>query len=165
MVQLRLDPRRNPGQLTFMSTIETSPLSIGSAHELAPLLAACAQERGRGAPRRPDEFYAELLLNDRTASILGARLDGHLVGYAVFFDLPNTMNGRRIGQLDEMFVIQDSREKGVGKALLDAVSAEAVGRDWDELRWVVPEKPPVARALAERFGHPAGWSVFSVPLG
>ncbi len=147
-----------------MSTIETALLSIGDAHELAPLLAACAQERKRGAPRRPDEFYAELLLNDRTAEILGARLGGRLAGFAVFFDLPDMMNGRRTGQLNEMFVIQDSREQGVEKALLDAVVAEAGKRDWDDLRWLVPEKPPIARSLAERFGHPGGWSAYSVPI-
>ncbi|MCB1486024.1 MAG: GNAT family N-acetyltransferase [Bauldia sp.] len=147
-----------------MSKIETSLLSVGDAHELAPLLAACAQELKRGAPRRPDEFYAELLLNDRTAAILGARFEGSLAGYAIFFDLPNTTNGRRIGQLDEVFVIQDSRDKGIEKALLDAIAAEAVKRDWDELRWVVPQKPEIARTLAERFGHPGGWSVFSVPI-
>ncbi len=151
-------------KLASMSTIDTTRLSIGDAHELAPLLAACAQERNRGAPRRPDEFYAELLLNDRTAEILGARLEGRLAGFAVFFDLPDMMNGRRIGQLNEMFVIQDSREQGVEKALLDAVAGEAAKRDWDNLRWLVPEKPPVARALAERFGHPGGWAAYSVAI-
>jgi GNAT superfamily N-acetyltransferase len=147
-----------------MSTITTSPLSIHDAHELAPLVAACVQERMRGAPRRPDKFYAELLLNDRTAEIVGARLQDRLAGFAVFFDLPDMMTGRRTGQLNELFVDQEARDHGVEHALLDALAAEAVKRDWLDLRWLVPAKPPVARSVAERLGRPSGWTVYAIGI-
>lgn len=145
-----------------MSTITTSLLSMQDAHELAPLVAACVQERMRGAPRRPDQFYSELLLNDRTAEIVGARLGDRLVGFAVFFDLPDMMTGRRSGQLNEFFVDQEARDHGVEHALVDALTAEAARRDWLDVRWLVPEKPPVARDLAERLGRPSGWTVFTL---
>ena len=147
-----------------MSTITTSLLSMHDAHELAPLVAACVQERMRGAPRRPDEFYSELLLNDRTAEIVGARLRDRLAGFAVFFDLPDMMTGRRMGQLNELFVDQEARDQGVEHALVDALAAEATSRDWLDVRWLVPEKPPVARSLAERLGRPCGWTVFRIGI-
>jgi GNAT superfamily N-acetyltransferase len=147
-----------------MNAVETRLLSMNDAHELAPLLAACVQERRRGAPRRPDQFYAELLLNDKTAEIVGAKLDGRLVGFAVFFDLPDMMTGRRSGQLNGLFVIQDAREQGVERALLDALAAEAGKRDWLDISWLVPEKPPIDKGLAEQFARPRASLVYFIPI-
>jgi GNAT superfamily N-acetyltransferase len=147
-----------------MEKIETGPLSLDDAHDLAPLVAAYTQDRKRGAPRAPDEYYAELLLRDRAAEIIGARIDGKLVGFAVFFDLPDTMTGKRAGQLDDLFVDHDARGKGAGRSLVDALAAEGRKRGWTQLRWVVPEKPPGARRLAEAFGEKAGVAAYVIPI-
>lgn len=147
-----------------MTGIETKRLTIADAHELAPLLAAYVQDRKRGAPRAPDEFYAELLANDRTAEILGAELDGRLVGFAVFFDLPDTMSGKRRGQLDDLFVIQDARGKRVGHSLIAALTAEGEKRGWTQIRWIVPEKPAAARRLAEQLAEAGGFLGYAVPI-
>lgn len=147
-----------------MAGIAVSKLDLADAHELAPLVAASVQDRKRGAPRAPDEYYAELLLKDRTAEIIGARLDGRLVGYAVFFDLPDTMTGMRTGQLDDLFVIQDARGQKIGRALIDALAAEGERRGWLQIRWMVPEKPVTARRFAERLAKEGGWLTYSVAL-
>jgi GNAT superfamily N-acetyltransferase len=147
-----------------MPSIAVARLALKDAHELAPLIAASVQDRKRGAPRAPDQYYAELLLKDRTAEIIGARLDGRLVGYAVFFDLPDTMTGMRTGQLDDLFVIQDARGRRVGHALIDALAAEGEKRGWQQIRWMVPEKPAAARRLAEQLAKTGGWLTYSVPL-
>ena len=145
-----------------MNEIAISRLSLADAHELAPLIAAYTQDRKRGAPREPDQYYAELLLKDRVAEILGARLDGRLVGFAVFFDLPDTMTGMRGGQLDDIFVIQDARNRGAGQALVAALTGEASGRGWTQLRWMVPEKPPNARRLATKLAERGGTATFAI---
>ena len=80
------------------------PLTIAAltqkdAHQLAPIIAAYAQAMKRGAPRRPDEYYAELLAEDPATEVLGAFVGEELVGFAVFFDLPDTMSGHRFGHL------------------------------------------------------------------
>ena len=153
-----------PWTLASMNDVVIANLSLKDAHELAPLIAACVQERKRGAPRAPDEYYAELLLKDRTAEIIGVRLDGRLVGYAVFFDLPDTMTGMRTGQLDDLFVVQDARGQKVGQTLLDALAAEGENRGWQRIRWMVPEKPEVARRFAERLATSGGWLTYSVAI-
>ena len=147
-----------------MAEIIVTTLALADAHELAPLLAASVQDRKRGAPRAPDQYYSELLLKDRTAEIIGARLDGRLVGYAVFFDLPDTMTGMRTGQLDDLFVIQDARGRKIGQALIDALAEEGEKRGWLQIRWMVPEKPATARRLAERLAKSGGWLTYSVVL-
>ena len=148
-----------------MDEIAVRPLALADAHQLAPLLAAYTQDQKRGAPRAPDQYYAELLLKDPVAELVGGWRDGRMVGFAVFLDLPDTMTGARAGQLDDLFVIQDSREQGVGRVLVDAVVAEGRSRGWSHLRWMVPDKPPTARRLAESIAEKGRWDsyVLSVP--
>jgi GNAT superfamily N-acetyltransferase len=132
-----------------MDKIAVSPLTLADAHDLAPLLAAYTQDRKRGAPRAPDEFYAERLLEDPVAEIVGARRGEDLVGFAVYLDLPDTMTGLRAGQLDDLFVIQDARDQGIGHALIGAIVAEGKKRGWEHLRWMVPAKPPTAGHISD----------------
>jgi GNAT superfamily N-acetyltransferase len=147
-----------------MSDIDIARLTLAEAHDLAPLVAASTQDRKRGAPRRPDEYYAELLLSDRTAEILGARRGGKLVGFAVFFDLPDTMTGMRAGQLDELFVDHDARRQGVGRALIEALAREGRERGWTHLRWMVPKKPASAGRLAEALAEPGEWASYAIRI-
>ncbi|CAN5374862.1 GNAT family N-acetyltransferase [soil metagenome] len=147
-----------------MEKITVARLALADAHELAPLLAAYTQDRKRGAPREADEYYAERLLEDPVARILGARAGGRLVGFAVYLDLPDTMTGLRAGQLDDLFVIQSSRDQGVGKALVDGVLAEGARRGWDHLRWMVPAKPPAAAQLAEKLAKRGPWTGYILPV-
>lgn len=65
--------------MTKDHAVDIALLHLRDAHEFAPLLASYAQALKRGAPRRPDDFYAEHLLQDRAAEALGARVDGNLV--------------------------------------------------------------------------------------
>src|SRR5690606_29730651 len=78
---------------------DISPLRLNDAPQLAPLLAAYTQSLKRGAPRRPDIYYAETLLQDRVVEVLGARLDGDLVGFTIVYDLPDPLSGLRYALL------------------------------------------------------------------
>lgn len=86
--------------MTKDHAVDIALLHLRDAHEFAPLLASYAQALKRGAPRRPDDFYAEHLLQDRAAEALGARVDGNLVGFVIFYDLPEPVTGLRAGQVD-----------------------------------------------------------------
>jgi len=147
-----------------MSDITITTLTLADAHELAPLLAAYTQDQKRGAPGQPDEYYAELLIADPAAEILGARRDGRLIGFAVFYDLPDTMTGRRAGQLDDIFVIQDAREHGTGQVLVEAILEEGAQRRWTHMRWMVPTKPVTAGQLAAKMASTGPWKAFVIPV-
>lgn len=135
--------------------IDIQLLRLNDAHSLAPLLAAYTQSLKRGAPRRPDDFYAETLLQDRAAEILGARLDAALVGFAVFYDLPDPVSGMRYGLVDHLFVHHDHRRKGIGKALVDVLADRAEERGWARLELSAPRQPEDGRKLYEKVAAPA----------
>ena len=119
--------------MTEQHSIEIQTLRLKDAHQFAPLLAAYAQALKRGAPRRPDEFYAEQLLQDRTAEVLGARIDGELVGFCIFYDVPEPVSGMRAGVTDHIYVHHLHRGKGIAKALVDVLADQAEERGWSKL--------------------------------
>lgn len=143
-------------------TIEIAPLRLDDAHALAPLLALHAQSLKRGAPGRPDEFYAETLLQDRSVGVLGARLDGELVGFATFCDLPDPVSGLRYGLVDNLFVHHDHRGKGIAKALVDVLSDQAEERGWGRLVLNAPRQPVEGRRLYEQIAVPADWASYVI---
>ncbi len=142
--------------------IDIALLRLKEARDLAPLLAAYAQALKRGAPRRPDEFYAETLLQDRTAEVIGARIDGVLVGFAVFTDLPDPVTGLRCGQVDHVYVHHEHRKKGIAKALIDLLAEQAEERGWSRLVLNAPRQPEDGRRLYEQIAAPADWASFVI---
>ncbi len=144
--------------------IDIGPLSPADAHDLAPLIAAYIQELNRGAPRRPDDFYAELLLQDTAARLIGARLGDRLVGFALWLDLPDTVSGKRIGQLDELFVLQDARGHDVERTLIEALVGEGQRRGWHQIRWLMREKAQIRKEQFTALLEPAGIRLYIVPV-
>ena len=146
--------------MTDQHAIEIQVLRLKDAHDFAPLLAAYAQALKRGAPRRPDEYYAEQLLQDRTAEVLGARIDGAMVGFVIFTDMPEPVSGMRAGVCDHIYVHHDHRGKGIAKALIDVLADEAEDRGWTRLVLNAPRQPEDGRKLYERIAAPADWTSY-----
>lgn len=137
--------------------IEIEELRLKDARILAPLIAAYAQALKRGAPRRPDEYYAEQLLQDRAAQFLGAFIDGELVGFLLFYDLPEPVSGLRAGQADHIYVHHDHRGKGIAKALVDVLADQAERRGWSKLMLNAPRTPDTGRRVFEAVAVPSDW--------
>lgn len=138
--------------------IDISLLRLNDAHHFSPLLAAYVQSLKRGAPRRPDDFYAETLLQDRAAQIFGARLDGELVGFAIFYDLPDPVTGMRLGQVDHLYVSHLHRNMGIAQAMIDMLAEEADAHGWSRIILNAPRQPEEGRKLYEKLATKADFS-------
>jgi GNAT superfamily N-acetyltransferase len=164
---LALDPPGIPREIAGMEPvpqpdIDIQLLRLKDARDLAPLLSAYVQAVFRGAPGAPDKVYAEQLLQDRTAEMLGARLDGELVGFLVFYDLPDPWTGMRSGLADHIFVHHKHRRKGIAKAMIDLLAEAADTRGWSKLVLHAPRNPENGRQLYERIAEPADWSSYVI---
>lgn len=147
-----------------MSTTDIRELGPDDAHDLAPLIAENAQALKRGAPRRPDEFYAERILADKAAEVVGAFDGARLIGFAVYFDLPELITGLRLGQLDDIYVHPDFRKQGIGRKLIETLVAEGHKRGWLHLRWLVPGKNTPTVALYEKLAEPDHRKSYVIPI-
>lgn len=142
--------------------IEIRTLRLAEARDLAPLISAYNQSLFRGAPEAPDIFYAEQLLQDRTAEVLGARLNGELVGFIIFYDIPDVWSGMRSGLADHIYVEDRHRQKGIAKAMVDLLAEEADSRGWSKLVLHAPRNLGPGRRLYERVAAPADWASYVI---
>ena len=143
--------------MTKDAKIEIVRLYLKDALHLAPLIAEYGQALKRGAPRQPDQYYAEQLLQDRVAEFLGAKINDELVGFILYYDLPEPVSGKRAGQCDHLYVHHDHRGKGIGKALVDVLADQAEERGWSKLMMNAPTKPDTAKIVFDKMGAPADW--------
>src|SRR5258708_22653960 len=106
-----------------------------------------------------DDLLRDGFGQDAKFRSLIAEWDGEAAGYAVFFYFYSTFQGRPALFLEDLYVPDKFRGKGIGKALLAAVAKLALeekrlGMRWDVLYWDTPAiafyKPLGSAFLDER---------------
>ena len=88
---------------------------------------------------------------ERRFEALIAFLDGELAGFALFFPDFSTWRGRPGLYLEDLYVRDWARGRGVGRRLLARLASIAIERDWPALRLNVLEWNP-ARGFYHRLG-------------
>ncbi len=73
----------------------------------------------------------------RAAEVIIASLAGRDVGFALFFETYSTFLARPGIHLEDIFVVEDARGHGVGRALLGSLAAVAEQRGSGRLEWAV----------------------------
>lgn len=81
-----------------------------------------------------------------------AEWDGQSAGYASFFYFYSTFQGRAALFLEDLFVLEEFRDKGIGKALLMAVAKVALDEGCFGLRWEVLDWNAPAIEFYEKLG-------------
>jgi len=105
---------------------------------------------------------ATLFGSRRYAEVLIAEDEGEAVGFALFFHNYSTFLAKPGVYLEDLYVREAARGKGVGKALLARLAAIAVERDCGRLEWAVLDWNKDAIGFYERLGaRPnADWTVY-----
>jgi GNAT superfamily N-acetyltransferase len=95
---------------------------------------------------------------ERQFEALLAFLDGEPAGFALFHPRFSTWLGRPGVYLEDLFVTQPARRKGVGRRLMTRLAAIAVERGWERIDFQVLDWNP-ARGFYGRLGieHLGGW--------
>jgi ribosomal protein S18 acetylase RimI-like enzyme len=135
------------------SPFRVRPASPADASKIAEMANALNVQEGKS----PDVFTPMKVLEDlfgggAVISVVVAELGSEIVGYALFEGCYNTDHGSRDLFLDDLFVVEPMRGRGIGRALLAQVCREAVARSARTVVWAVRGSNTKARAFYRMVG-------------
>jgi GNAT superfamily N-acetyltransferase len=140
------------------------PAGPADAEAIYELIVALAiYEREPDAVRAtPDSLRAQLESERPPFECLLAEEDGRAVGFALFFPTFSTWEGRPGLYLEDLFVLEEARGSGIGRALLAALARIAVERGYGRLELAALDWNAPAIGFYERLGGKAmdEWTVF-----
>lgn len=120
-------------------TPDIRPATRVDARELLGLIRALADYEKLAHMVSTDEamLERELFAPDSPAEALICRVDGEAVGMAIYCHNFSTFLGRKGLYLEDLFVKQEHRGRGYGKALLLATARIAHQRNCGRFEWMV----------------------------
>jgi len=114
------------------ATIDDVPLILSFIKKLS------VYEKLSGEVVATEEGLRESLFGNRPAAeVILAFLSGRPVGFALFFHNFSTFRGRQGLYLEDVYVDEDVRGRGIGKRILAELARIAVERRCDRFEWAV----------------------------
>lgn len=128
-----------------------TPADVPALLALIRELATYEKKRHKAVVTEADLLRDGFGPNSKFRALL-AEWDGRPVGYASFFYFYSTFQGRAALFLEDLFVLEQFRGKGIGKALLAAVAKLALDENCFGLRWEVLDWNQLAIEFYEKLG-------------
>ncbi|MEQ6903224.1 GNAT family N-acetyltransferase [Nocardioides sp. YIM 152588] len=125
--------------------------------------ALAAYERDPDAVVNTEEKLDTWLFGpDAVAEALVAEFDGRVVGMALWYRSYSTWTGVPGAYLEDLFVEEEHRGRGFGKAFFTALAAIVVARGYERLEWVVLDwNTPSIEFYEHLGGRPmSGWTTY-----
>ena len=109
-----------------------------------------------------DAAWKRLMAQDGVHG-LAAHADGKLVGIAHYLFHASAWAGS-VCYLQDLFTAREARGMGVGRALIEAVAAQARGRGAAKYYWLTQDNNAVARALYDKVAKYVGFIRYDYAL-
>ena len=147
-----------PSRLSIRAGTEAD---IDLIHRFVTLLAVY-ERLAHEVVATPEVLRAELFGPRPSAEVLFAHLGEEPVGFALFFHNFSTFMGRKGLYLEDLYVLEEHRGKGIGKALLQRLASIAVERQCRRFEWAVLDWNESAIRFYRSLGAEAQdeWTVF-----
>src|SRR5258708_11436882 len=128
--------------------LEVRPIAGQELDEALPLIAAY-QRFYRAEPdvERNRRFFSRFLQPSDDGLLLGAWLDGAMAGFATLYWFFSSTKAAESVLMNDLFVREDIRGAGVGRALIDRAVDEARRRGAAHLEWFTAPDNLVAQRL------------------
>ena len=104
-----------------------------------------------------DTTWVRLHDPDEPMWLLGAYVDGKLRGIVHYLYHRSCWTARDYCYLQDLFVAQDARKLGLGRALIEAVYSEAKAAGASRVHWLTHETNATARALYDTLADRPGF--------
>jgi GNAT superfamily N-acetyltransferase len=104
-----------------------------------------------------DETWRRLHDPAEPMHVLGAFLDGRLVGIVHFLFHRSTWTVGNYCYLQDLFTVPEARGQGAGRALIEAVAERAKAEDASRVYWLTHETNATARALYDKVADRSGF--------
>ena len=111
-----------------------------------------------------EKTLEEWLFYRQRAEVIFALEEGREVGFALFFHNFSTFLGRAGIYLEDLYVLQEHRGKGYGKALLKKLASIAVERGCGRLEWCCLDwnRPSIDFYLSLGAEPMSDWTVYRI---
>jgi GNAT superfamily N-acetyltransferase len=134
--------------------IEIAPVSPAEYESLLPLIAAYQRfyEVGEIDTERNRTFFRRFLAPSDDGLLLGARDEGELIGYACLYWHFSSLSAAESVLMNDLFVSEEARGRGVGRALIEASADIARERGAAHLEWATAPDNLTAQRLYDSTG-------------
>ena len=133
---------------------EIAPISAAEFEQLLPLIAAYQRfyevEDIDDDRNRP--FFRRFLAPSEDGLLLGARHEGRLVGYACLYWHFSSLEAVETLLMNDLYVVEEGRGKGVGRALIEATAEVARERGVPFVEWSTAPDNHTAQRLYDATG-------------
>jgi GNAT superfamily N-acetyltransferase len=133
---------------------EIAPIADGEFEELLPLISAYQRfyEVGEIDEARNRTFFRRFLAPSEDGLLLGARCQGGLAGYACLYWHFSSLEAVESVLMNDLYVTEDARGRGVGRALIDATAEVARERGTPFVEWSTAPDNHTAQRLYDSTG-------------
>ena len=129
--------------------VEIAPVAAGELEALLPLIAAYQRfyEVEEIDAERNRAFFHRFLAPSEDGMLLGARGHGELLGYACLYWHFSSLAARETVLMNDLFVTEAARGRGVGRGLIEASAAVTRERGAAGLEWATAPDNHTAQRL------------------
>jgi GNAT superfamily N-acetyltransferase len=136
------------------SELEISPVAAAELEPLLPLIAAYQRfyEVEEIDDERNRAFFARFLAPSDDGLLLAARSEGQILGYACLYWHFSSTEATETVLLNDLFVAEEARGRGIGRALIEASAEVARERGAPYLEWSTAPDNRTAQRLYDTTG-------------
>jgi GNAT superfamily N-acetyltransferase len=134
--------------------LEIAPIASEEFEALLPLIAAYQRfyEVDEIDPDRNRAFFRRFLAPSEDGLLIGARYGAELLGYACLYWHFSSTRAVETVLMNDLFVSEAARGRGVGRALIEASAAVARERGAPHLEWSTAPDNHTAQRLYDSTG-------------
>lgn len=136
------------------SDLEIGPIAAEEFERLLPLIAAYQRfyEVEEPDEERNRSFFRRFLAPSDDGLLLGARSGEQILGYACLYWHFSSLEAAETVLLNDLFVEEEARGRGIGRALIEASAAVARERGAPYLEWSTAPDNRTAQRLYDAMG-------------